>query len=310
MSKLLNITLTLVFASGILNLKSLETEEEFESGADTFDAQAGESGNWYEKRVLLKKAGPKRSKIKLKVQEIENLAKSLIEKRNLQEKEYKEFVSELGFQMVQVDQEIENFNKEISELKEKTSVTDQEKSYLEELTKKKTDLDQLKADLDLVNQVEVAVSGAMQKLDEQVQTAKNYQERAIKLYDAIADVLDDKKAKNYYLQMEALVDNVEAIERYLNTQFSSYMDISANTIKEHAQKIKALIKTLEENGVILNNKLLEQQKAEKEQIQKEKAGKKKVESTGILDKISDFILNILSWLAWPFVKLYQLIFGK
>ena len=161
----------------------------------------------------------------------------------------------------------------------------------------------------MISQLDDSVGKAIVKLMQQIEVANGYEQKALELYDSIADVLDDKKAKTYYLQIETLLDNVEAIERYVNTQFANYIDSSINTIKELIEKVKISAKSLQERGVILTRQFEEAQKAEQERLAKEKLAKKPVASKSWFANISDFIMQILNTLAYPFIWLYKLVFG-
>ncbi len=295
---------------GDKNFSSRESEADSseDSGIDNVDEQ--DSGNWYEKRILLKKAGPKRAKISKKVAALTHGASAFIEKRNAEEAMVKQELLDFGFTVTYLDEQINNLSKEIDETRKKEGLNEQERSALDEVVKDKADLDQLKSDVDLISQLDGSVGKAIEKLMQQIEVASGYEQKALELYDAIADVLDDKKAKSYYLQIETLLDNVEAIERYINTQFSSYIDSSINTIKESIEKVKTSTKTLQERGLIVTKQFEEAQKAEQERIAKEKAAKKAVASKSWFSGVTDFMMQIFSWVAYPFVWLYSLIFGS
>ncbi|MCL4361296.1 hypothetical protein M1446_03005 [Candidatus Dependentiae bacterium] len=282
--------------------------------SDIDNLEDQDSGNWYIKRVLLKKAGPKHNKIRQKVSALSELKNVFFNKKTDIEKQLNEFFLKLGFQKVNVENQLEQVNKELEDIRQKEGLTEQERQILNELNQKKKDLENLNEDLKLLKELDSTLNEAISKLLEQIDIARGYETKAWQYYEGIADILDDQKARNYYQQIEVLLDNVEAIEKYVEDQFKPYIDQTTEKINTLMSGINEKVENLRAKGIELKQEIEEAaKKAEDERaaaLAREKARKEKEakQQRGFFSKIfaaiGDFFVSFWEIISWPFKWLF------
>jgi hypothetical protein len=159
----------------------------------------------------------------------------------------------------------------------------------------KNELEQLKADVKSITDLDAALDNAVMQLVNQVTLTSDYERQAWQKFKDIGQELDDRKAKGYYLEMDAIEKNIQAIDSYIRGALTKYFDDVTNKTNELVTSIKSKLDTLRKSGIDLKNQISELEAAKKEVPKKP--------ATGWFDTISLLWRYPLSLLAqlWNFL---------
>ncbi len=277
--------------------KAKQEVVDYGPGIDTIDVETG--GNWLQKRVIWEDAQRKYEKI----QDIEHTVLesriALFEKRSESDKILNLFYTSIGFEQGELDEIIDTLLASIEKLHEGGPLTDKEKEIQAKLYEHKHEIEQLKADIKSMVDLDAALDGAVMQLVNQITLANDYVRQAWQKFKDIGQELDDRKAKEYYLQMDALSKNVEAISGYIQGALKEYFNSVTNKLNEYTTSIKAKLEILKKSDIDLKNQVAELEKAK----HKEEPKKAPVKKTW-LDTISviwryplSLIMQLWGWIT-------------
>ncbi len=234
-------------------------EANYGSGIDTLDVES--SGNWLQKRVIWEDAQRKYEKIQEAQQKALEARVSFFEKRSNSDKTLNLFYNEIGFSQGELDEILDTLLAAIDKSKQDGGLTDKEREIQAKLFEKKNELEQLKADVKSMTELDAALDTALMQLVNQITLTGDYQRQAWQKFKDIGQELDDRKAKEYYSHMDAAAKNIEAIETYIKGPLGQYFDNVLSKINELMSSIKSRLDTLRKSGIELKNQLTELEQA-------------------------------------------------
>jgi archaellum component FlaC len=240
-------------------------------GVDTLDVET--SGNWLQKRVIWEDAQKKYEKIQAAQHEVLEARLALFENRTESDKVLNVFYSTIGFDQGELEEIVDTLLATLEKMKNNFgSLTDKEKEIQAKLYEHKNDLEQLKVDVKSLTDLDTALDNAVMQLVNQVTVSDGYESQAWQKFKAIGQELDDRKAKEYYLEMDALEKNIQAIDGYIKGALADYFTKVDERINTLIATIKGKIKTLQESGIDLKNQINQLEEAKKEEPKKAPAG--------------------------------------
>jgi archaellum component FlaC len=270
---------------------------DYGKGIDTIDVET--SGNWLQKRVIWEDAQKKYEKIQAAQHDVLEARLALFEKRTKSDKTLNVFYSTIGFDQGELEEIVDNLLATLEKMKNNFgSLTDKEKEIQAKLYEHKNDLEQLKTEIKSLTDLDAALDDAVMQLVNQVTLSDGYEGQAWQKFKAIGQELDDRKAKEFYLEMDALGKNIQAIDSYIKGALADYFTKVDERINGLITTIKAEIKTLQESGIDLKNQITQLEEAKKEVPKKAPVGwSKKISALweypiAALTRLWNFILSL------------------
>lgn len=261
-----------------------------------------ERGNWFFKAKILKEARRVYEKIRVKLAKIEPAESKYSAERNIVDEKLNSFYQEYGFKSGEISSKLALFASDIKKLEDSEGTLDpEERAALADLKKKQGALEELKVALTELQKLDVSLNKALVTLGAQITKANEYDEQAWKDYEKIELVLSDEVAEGQLRNIENALENVSAIERYLDSEYKAFFEKSVAAIDEHTAKIKQQVEQLKEQGIAFGEKitdLLAKEEAAK-QAAAEKTCKKEVseQNSGWFDQLFGYVIG-----AWDAVK--------
>jgi hypothetical protein len=182
---------------------------------------------------------------------------------------------------------------------------------MQELERKKESLEQLKVDVQSIQELSGSLDEALIRLNEQLVKARQYEKKAWDNIENIDRLRNDKEALRLAGEIidgdTSFVANIQKIQTYVQGPFTRYFSQTLDTISQQITKVNASIKELSDRGIVLE-KEVERAKREDEarkkaeelaRIKKEEELKKKQEAERtIFTRMWQSVTNTLSsWFA-------------
>jgi len=273
------------------------TEEkpvDYGEGVDTLTISG--SGNWLLKRVWWEKGQSKFESIKAVLEKIFDSRMDFFFKRSTIDKELNAFYLEIGFAQGELDEILQNLI-EMIERQPEEAVNDAEREMLARLHKNKKDLEQLKQDIANVAEIDGAIDAALTQMIDQINKCRKYEHEAWLRFKAIAQEIDDEKARELYYHMETLQENMQDVYTYLRGEFAQYFNDLLEKAREHMARVKTTIADLKEKDIALEKRVEaavnEQPMPEEQPVEEPIAKKPKKGFAKIVAGITGFIKQIV-----------------
>ncbi len=267
-------------------------------GIDTLEQ---EGGNWLLKRQALEKTIDVIEKIKDVFTKTLEVRVDYLVKRNKTDRSFDTFANSIGFELGDLNQLLSTLVKQLkAERVQEGDLTEEERTLLQEVENKITELKSLKATLKSITEMDASLDEALMQLEKEITTSNSYQTRAWRNFQTIKKVLSDEKAEELYLQTESLLKNMQEILKYLNGDLLHYFDSVISTLKQNMSDTQEKIKALEAKGINLQEEVKKIKKAEKlarkgKKQKKEEAQKKEQEKVPELKTPQKEVKKEESW---------------
>ena len=239
-------------------------------GFDTIELDEPQ-GNWLYKRVWWERAEAKFEKIHSTVGKILEMRTSFFAKRaDLDKNVLDPFYLKVGTDRGEL---LEKVNELLSRIKEheKRGVTQEEdednESMIDKLTREKSEIEGIQKEIEKVLELDESIEDAIMKLVEQINRLRNYDQQAWKDFKTIARVLDDKKARELYYQVDGAWRNVQNLQNYIQNAFTKGFDELVQEVKKEIDRINGSIQELKVKGIDLKKEFM--QKNEDQAIENE-----------------------------------------
>ncbi|MBN1549691.1 hypothetical protein JW872_03465 [Candidatus Babeliales bacterium] len=227
---------------------------DYGEGIDTLDIDS--SGNWLQKRVIWEDAQDKYEEIKDLMDRVIDARMSFFTQRNAIDKTSNLFFIDIGFAQGELEEIIDELIKQIEMDRLVQGDLDQaEREIKATLAEKKQEIQQLRLDLKSISELDEALDAALLELMKQINLCHDYEGQAWDKFKAIGQELDDQKAKEHYLYMDALLKNIQAIYQYITGPYNQYFSSSISKINSHMDTIRSSINSLKESGVAIQKKI-------------------------------------------------------
>ncbi len=281
-------------------------------GIDTADLNEP-SGNWLYKRIWWERAQSRYEQVKGVFDQILEMRMPFFRRRvDIDRKILEPFYVDVGLQQSEMVEILTKLNDliELEEEKHK-SLDEHDKIMLDKIAEDKKILEQLHKDTQSLAKYDDALDDALDKLQEQVNVARNHEKQAWQAYKDIGKELNDKRARELYYSMDTYFKNVTNIAQYIQGAFRQHFMQLDKAIQDNAGRISDALQALKEKGVDLrsytnqvNNRMQEEEEhvVEQEVIEEEEP----VEEGGIMhtlwswwqafvDGISSLYTSVMSY---------------
>jgi hypothetical protein len=298
------------------------TEEKEELiGFDTTDL-AEPSGNWLAKRIIWDRAQNQYEQIKGEFNKILEMRLPFFKRRaEIDRKILEPLYVSAGLDRVEIAKILEEFNTLLNLDQEKHATLDErEKKMRESALEDKKILEELHKDLASLVEYQNALDTFLDKLMEQVDVGRKYEEQGWQAYKDIGKELNDKKARDLWHGMKTPFKGLTDIGQYIQGPFKQDFDKIDATVQEHATRIKNTLQSLKEKGIDLKN----YSKTLDEKMMKDAASKQQevvveevVEEGGIMGTITswwnmirDALYSVYESTSTFVSGIYESIFGS
>lgn len=267
---------------------------------DTVDSKAT-SGNWVYKNYWWRKIEELYSQIKEAFNRVMTTRMTFFNKRNEVDKELDRFYQHVGLEQGPLE-DIINLGIAVieKEKKEQGFLDKKERIFFDKIKDKQIQLEQLKADVKAVVELDNKIDEALEVVLQQVDICSKYEQEAWSIFKNVARELSDKEARKQYYDTKGLLQDVNKVHEYLTGPFNSYFEQMAQSVQEHTQSIISRLAVLKNDQLDLKKEAdffeKEDEALEKQQVAIKHAAEEKkdvaTEKIGIFTQIYQLITSL------------------
>jgi hypothetical protein len=282
-------------------------------GIDTIDLKDPQ-GNWLYKRIWWMKAEAKYEKIRLAAEAVFDSRMQFFKDRTVLDRTIVDpFYSAIGLAQGELKEVLAELTFKVEKEHDKHTgkLSAEEQSFLEILQQQKSLLAQISKDAEVVIELDRAVDEVMMKIEEQIDRVRNYERQAWDLFKEVAEVLNDKKAREIFYQIDAIGKDIDLIHTYISQTVAQYFAKTVDNIKEHTQRLESEIEEFRLKGVDLKREaeeMINPTRGKKEAaLSHEEDDEDAQESEGfiasyIISPIKSFFSMLWDLISWPVRK--------
>lgn len=226
-------------------------EDEFKS-IDTMDLEQPE-GNWLTKRIWWERAKDKYKECREVFEAIFASRMIFLEKRSDIEKNiFDPFYREIGLEQAELRDLLTNLIDLVEEEREESGYIDEKiRTYRDKITTAKKDLEQLKLDIDSINNIDSAIDKSVNTLSNKINEAHRFEQSAWDEFDAIAHELSDKRAYERYYVIDGIHKNLKELQQYIANEFTTYFNGLVQHAQDKTERAKKEVKNLKDHDIDL-----------------------------------------------------------
>jgi hypothetical protein len=181
----------------------------------------------------------------------------------------------------------------------------QERQFIDLLNEKKSEIEKLKRDLEILESQDALIEDALTELINQINKSREYERKAWSDFKEIGRVLNDKKAKVLFYQIDASLKNVQNILNYAKGDLNNFFDTILSRAKSLLDSISAQVNSLSKEGLNLKEKFEEYKKLDEQKEQESKKRKEDIEKSektkskkkkGWLETIGEWVIAPIDWI--------------
>ncbi len=270
-----------------------------EVGIDTINIDEPQ-GNWLFKRMWWEHAEDRYEKIRALVQKIWESRMGFFVKRNELDKMILDpFYISIGLGQGELQEILAELVGRIEkERQEEGMLSQKERALLDQLQAEKQTLEQTKLDVESISQLDKEIDQALNRLMEQINRVRAYEQESWEYFKDIARILNDKKARELFFKIDTALRNVKSIDDYLQQDFTQHFNQLLQRVNEQVNKVVNAIQRLKEKGVDFKKQLdvLEEQSVAQEEREEE-------EEEATTSWRSRLWNKIVAIVRWPYDKL-------
>jgi len=292
-----------------------EREEE-PKGFDTVSVSEPE-GNWLLKRWWWEKAQKRYEKIKTVVSRIIDSRMIFFKKRNdIERNVFDPFYNKVGLDQGQLEEVVSHLTQKLEqEREEQMGLTGKERDFLATLTSEKRMLKQMQLDIDAIRKLDEAIDDDLEKLMDQINLSRKYEETAWQIFKGISKQLNHEEARKLYYKMKTLWQNIKDIDGYIKGVFTNHFNSVIENANRQVSRIQDAAAAFKAKGVDLNQQY-EQIEAEERGFRKPSDQVKGRENKELQEDDDDddeqeievgFLGTIWNIITWPFRIVWNLI---
>ncbi len=273
----------------------IEPKEDMEKDiVNTLDTLSVEDeGNWLLKRVWWEQAEATFEKIINLNNQMLQPQMEYFNRKNEANKAVEEMFRKIGFQYGELHEMLNYFLESVSKEREAVGIlSTEERDFLNLVNGKRQELENLQTDLNSLNELETKFNEVLNQLAAQINKCREYEKNAWNDFKEIGRILNDKKAKALFYQIEGYLKNVQSIFNYINVDLKKYFDGLLDKADKLATSILSKIEELNNQGFNIKEeyqkiKQIEEQREIEAALKKRKAeeGVKPKPKQGWLDSI-------------------------
>lgn len=253
------------------------------------EQEIGVQGNWRKKVLRLREALDKNDALQKASAEAQQFKPKYYEKFKTVDTQLDTFYRISGFEKEKLDTLFQGIEKYLDKTQKKVkklfsvTLSDVEgiiKKEAEQIRKQHTDmfsieeefktkrnsLDQLKADIKIIQDLDAALRERLKILDLHLENARAEADNAQTLSKKIWYVIDDLKAKDIYYKINTMCENVKNIKQYVTVELFNDFESMLGKTKEHIDSTNTNIKKLEDYGIFVKNRTERVEQERKRQV--------------------------------------------
>ncbi|MBM3887381.1 hypothetical protein FJ364_05630, partial [Candidatus Dependentiae bacterium] len=221
------------------------------------EEKIGTSGNWVKKKDFLMRAFDMQKEIEELATQIQSYRSIYQQKFNAIDDQLDIFYKQLGLEQGKVQGLFSQLNEYIEKKKQrktariKENIKDVREQQLaveqleESLKTNKDTLEQLKADMKSIEDLDKSINTRLQKADEQIAVAQQEAARTQEIVQSMWDMIDDKRAKAAYFELkDGILRKLQTINSYLQQDLLGDLEKVAGTIEAQIKKTREEVKQL------------------------------------------------------------------
>lgn len=246
------------------------------STINTLDVE--EEGNWLLKRVWWEQAEQTFEKIIASNDDVIKLQIDYIAKRNELDKKLNELFRKLGFDQGEISEVLEYFLHQLSVTREAEGLQPSQREFFDLLNAKKEEIEKLRLDLNSLSELDISIDDVITQLVDQVNKSRDFEKSAWNDFKEIGRVLNDKKAKTLFYQIEADLKSIQNIQTYLSVELKKYYQDLLDNVDKTSNLIVNKINDLEKETGSFKEQFEKLHKEEEARKQNELENRLKSES--------------------------------
>lgn len=285
-------------------------------GIDTADLQESQ-GNWLFKRIWWERAENKFEKIKNGLNEIlESRHKFFNKRSDLDRTLIEPFYLTVGFSKIELQQLLNGLIKQVEDSKKKQeSLENPNNELITTLTAYKNMLEQFNNSITTIIDLDTKIDEALTTLLNAINKVRGYEQQAWKLFKETARILDDKKARANYYQIDGLWKNLKQLQQYIGCDYGTGFVKLINSLKKEIANAEQLLSMLKERKIDLKKEAELVAQGKPSSIIQQPISKIEVEeedleeepgfiSRFVINPVKNLFTNIVSIISWPFKKIF------
>ena len=243
-------------------------------GPETVELPAdsvGVQGNWMKKKDWLIRAHEVNTQVRQLLLEIQGARTSFNQKYTLIDAKLDTFYRSISTDQGKLNELFDSLEKYLKKKKkqelekfENANSKEQTKERYslikiqlleEDITRKKTQLRQLKLDLQSIEDLDKSITQRLKKVDEEIKNSIEIASQTRKMMEDLWTFIDHKKAEAHYYKIKNdIFERLNSIKQYLNAELLRDFDKVSNAIETQMQKTKVAIDALEKEGFIIKDR--------------------------------------------------------
>lgn len=288
---------------------SLPQEPQSSSTVALPDEKIGIQGNWMKKKDWLLRSNEVFDALQASVNNLQSVRQTYQKKYHDIDKEFDAFYKKASLEQGKIQElfaglerylEKKKKGKEDEYAQDKQSPEQEElanREYLlkvellnEEIKKNREELEQLKLDLQSIEDLDKSIVARLERFDEQFEKAHDFYDQAEQEIEQLWDIIDDSLAREIYYKLKNNITlQIEAITGYLQEDLARDLDTVIETARSQIKKTEEEIKALEEKGFIVKDRSRRIEEIKLQEIQQLEQARKEAEQ--IPTKIETIDLN-------------------
>lgn len=218
---------------------------------DTTEVDGG--GNWLNKRIWYERAQTVFDEIRVMVNTIGDLRIQFSNEVNTVGQKIDSFFETVDFTKSQLDDKFKEILVALdTEQKIVGDLSEEERTLQTTIKQELLVIDQIGRDIKSIGEVDNKIDQTLMQAFKTIDECREYETKAWDTFKSIGKELDDKKARNFYYQMNNYKQNIDQKSSYLKSTLLPYLhNVLVAKIETNISKINEAINQLKTKGVDL-----------------------------------------------------------
>ncbi|KKQ49300.1 MAG: Ribonuclease Y [candidate division TM6 bacterium GW2011_GWF2_38_10] len=261
------------------------------------DEKIGIQGNWMKKKDWLLRSNEVFDALQASVNNLQTVRQDYQKKYHAIDKEFDAFYKKASLEQGKIQELFAGLERYLEKKKkekedeytQENQTPEQEelanREYLlkvellnDEIKKNREELEQLKLDLQSIEDLDKSIIARLERFDEQFEKAHDLYDQAEQDIEQLWDIIDDSLAREIYYKLKNNITlHIEAITGYLQEDLAKDLDSVIETARSQIKKTEEEIKALEEKGFIVKDRSRRIEEIKLQEIQQQEQAKKEAE---------------------------------
>lgn len=226
----------------------LSAKQDLPTTLDTTDVDAG--GNWLLKRAFWEQGERVYEKIMAINSAIYEQQIKFVKARNEADDLSDSSFRKLGFEQGQLSGLFDSMLEDIKKQREQqVGLSEPVRQLLKSLNEKQQELEQLKLNLQSIEELDNTLDKSMLNLNNQVKSCRDYEKQAWDHFKVIGRELNDKKARLLFYEMQGYLRTVEKNKDYFAGQLWDHFSSTVALMKKKFDELATMLTLMRKHGV-------------------------------------------------------------